>query len=210
MPWPVIFVYVLLVVPALGTLSLQQRYRVLPEDLAVPFAILEAIVVVVYVYEVMRPNELFATIAVWLFCGSGLSVTVAGLIFLIQKMLDPHGLDGRRLLLSAIYLWISNVLMFAVAYWSIDAGGPVARHMGARARDLVFPEMTLDDGDKTPFRPKFGDYMYVAFSTSTAFSATDTLTASTRIRALIMIQSAISLATLAIVAARAVNIIPAG
>jgi hypothetical protein len=49
------------------------------------------------------------------------------------------------------------------------------------------------------------DYLFLAFNTSTAFSPTDTLALSRRIKLLVMTQSLISLMVLAIIAARAIN-----
>jgi hypothetical protein len=209
-PWPVILVFFLVILPPVLTYSAQVRYRVLPRDLTVAFTIVEALIVVVYVIETIRRRRRLQVVTIAAFCGSGIIANIGGLTFLIGKMLDPSGLDGRRLLISAVYLWISNVLFFALAYWSIDGGGPEGRPINARPRDLIFPEMQIDQSETARFLPKFADYLYVAFSTSTAFSATDTLTASSRVRGLLVMQAAISLATLAIVAARAVNIFPSG
>jgi uncharacterized membrane protein len=206
-PWPVLLVFFLVILPPIITYQAERRYRVLPQDLSVAFTIVEAIIVAVYVTQAVRGRKEFTRIAIAAFCISGILVNLGGLGFLINKMLNPSGLDGQRLLISALYLWVSNLLFFALAYWACDGGGPSERDRNAHPRDLIFPEMQTGQAD---FHPKFSDYVYVAFSTSTAFSATDTLTASSRIRALLMLQAAISLATVAIVAARAVNIFPSG
>jgi hypothetical protein len=57
------------------------------------------------------------------------------------------------------------------------------------------------------WRPGFMDYLFVAFNTSTAFSPTDVPVLSRWAKALMMTQSTISLGTLAILAARAINIL---
>jgi hypothetical protein len=71
--------------------------------------------------------------------------------------------------------------------------------------------MTLAPGTQktfdTTWSPGFIDYLFLAFNTSTAFSPTDSPVLSRWAKVLMMIQSSISLATLALLAARAVNIL---
>ena len=49
--------------------------------------------------------------------------------------------------------------------------------------------------------------MFLAFATATAFSPTDTMILSRKAKALLMAQAAISLLTIGLVVARAVNVI---
>jgi uncharacterized membrane protein len=55
--------------------------------------------------------------------------------------------------------------------------------------------------------PGFIDYLFLAFNTATAFSPTDTLVLSRRMKLLMMAQSLISLLVVAVLAARAINTI---
>ena len=108
------------------------------------------------------------------------------------------------LLRNAALIWISNVLVFAFLYWEVDAGGPLKRHAGTySSEDLVFPQRQHEGGDE--WMPDFVDYVFFAFNSSTAFSPTDTLVMSRKMKLLMMSQSLISLAVLAVVAARAIN-----
>ncbi len=92
------------------------------------------------------------------------------------------------------------MLTFALLYWEIDGGGPERRvHDPAGPRDLAFP------GDLK--RPRYADYLFLAFNTATAFSPTDTMPLTTRVRMMMMVESAVSLLALAIIAARAINIL---
>ena len=116
-------------------------------------------------------------------------------------MIHPH-----YHLRDAGLIWIVNILIFALWYWEIDGGGPGRRHReGYHSSDFVFPQLTLDQKDGPPWCPSFVDYLFLAFNTSTAFSPTDTLVLSRRIKLLVMTQSLISLMVLAIIAARAIN-----
>ncbi len=109
-----------------------------------------------------------------------------------------------ELLRNAALIWLSNVIVFAVWYWEIDAGGPAQRHRGRYdSDDLMFPQRQHEGADD--WVPDFLDYLFFSFNSSTAFSPTDTLVMSRRMKVLIMCQSIISLAVLAVVAARAVN-----
>ncbi len=141
---------------------------------------------------------------------SALAVSVVGVIV---QLVDEDALgqwvgkslSPSRLLGIAAVIWLFNVLLFAIWYWELDAGGPLARHSGTRYRsdDLVFPQRQHDGADD--WMPEFLDYLFFAFNSSTAFSPTDTLVMSRRMKVLMMVQSLISLAVLAVIASRAVN-----
>ncbi|MFD7158513.1 hypothetical protein ACFV9C_28215 [Kribbella sp. NPDC059898] len=119
--------------------------------------------------------------------------------------------QGKVLVKSALLIWVTNVVAFAVWLWEVDRGGPFARApehaREAERADLLFPQMTVElDGWKT-WIPGFTDYLYVSFTNATAFSPTDTMPLSARTKVLMGIESAVSLLTVAVVAARAVNVL---
>jgi len=130
---------------------------------------------------------------------------IGALVLLIAALLD-HGEKPRELLRSAVALWISNILVFASWYWRLDAGGPNQRDLRGEhtAGAFLFPQMSLGDRD---WMPGFVDYLFLAFNTSTAFSPTDVPVLSRWAKGMMMVQSTISLSTLALLAARAVNIL---
>jgi hypothetical protein len=134
-------------------------------------------------------------------------------VWLLISSLPRHTLQPLALLRSAAALWVTNILVFASWYWRLDAGGPHARKMSCTHTkgDFLFPQMTLAPGSKTPldpgWSPGFVDYLFLAFNTSTAFSPTDSPVLSRWAKIAMMVQSSISLATLALLAARAVNIL---
>lgn len=132
--------------------------------------------------------------------------------------LPRHAEPPAALLRSAAVLWATNVLVFASWYWRLDAGGPNERdRRRAHTRGaFLFPQMMLGApgaaGDATVaeaegWRPGFVDYLFVAFNTSTAFSPTDVPVLSRWAKLMTMVQSVISLATVVLLAARAVNIL---
>lgn len=131
------------------------------------------------------------------------TIAVAGSVFILGKRVLAGNVEPGNLLRDAGLLWMSNVLVFSLWYWQLDGGGPDSRHMhGYQATDFAFPQTAM--GDKT-WTPRYIDYLFVAFNTSSAFSPTDTLTLSGRAKALMMIQSLISIVALAVFGARAIN-----
>jgi hypothetical protein len=133
---------------------------------------------------------------------------------LLIAALPAHKQTPVALLQSAAALWIANILVFASWYWRLDGGGPTARELRGVHTDgaFLFPQMTLDAEAKAAmceqnWSPGFVDYLFLAFNTSTAFSPTDVPVLSRWAKLLMMIQSLISLATIALLAARAVNIL---
>jgi hypothetical protein len=138
--------------------------------------------------------------------------TIYSLTLLIRA-LPKHTLAPTDLLLSATVLWTSNILIFASWYWRLDGGGPNARDRRAYHSEgaFLFAQMTLDPGDPdspvSGWSPGFIDYLFLAFNTSTAFSPTDVPVLSRWAKLMMMVQASISLATIALLAARAVNIL---
>ena len=139
------------------------------------------------------------------------AVNGASLIALVHRLIVGSGASGRDLLASAAGVWLTNMVAFALVYWEMDRGGPLGRS-GARAApphpDLFFPQ----DSDARPaapsgWQPVFVDYLFVSLTASTAFSPTDTMPLTSRAKLLMGLQSVISLLTVGLVAARAVNIL---
>ena len=105
-------------------------------------------------------------------------------------------------------IYATNVVVFALWYWELDRGGPVARGQGQRAfPDFLFPQMQAGDLVDPNWEPTFPDYLYVSFTNVTAFSPTDTLPLSRWAKLLMMLQSTLALLLVILVIARAVNVL---
>lgn len=150
-----------------------------------------------------------------------LAVLAAGLVFGVASLILGlvHGkTDAADLLQSAAVLWFTNVIVFAICYWRLDAGGPNARERRDAHTEgaFLFPQMTFPAPNATDitiaeeecWRPHFIDYLFVAFNTSTAFSPTDAPVLSKWAKMAMMLQAIISFTTVVLIAARAVNILP--
>lgn len=135
------------------------------------------------------------------------------LVRLIQYVV-AGGSHGQVLVQAALLIWVTNVVAFAVWFWEIDRGGPFARApehtRTARRPDLLFPQMStgrIPGWDQERWLPGFTDYLFVAFTAATAFSPTDAMPLSTAAKALMTAAASISLLTLALIVARAANIL---
>ena len=138
---------------------------------------------------------------------------VVSLILLVGA-LPAHKELPKDLLISAAFLWFTNILVFALWYWRLDAGGPHGRdsRFGHPDGAFLFPQMTMPPVAKTMagqhgWSPNFVDYLFLAFNTSTAFSPTDVPVLERWAKVLMMLQSIISLMVVALLAAHAINIL---
>ena len=127
---------------------------------------------------------------------------------LVYELATGHaGNSAIPLLVNGGAIWLTNVIVFALWYWELDRGGPAAR-ANARKKlpDFLFTQMSTPELASRDWEPAFLDYLYLSFTNATAFSPTDTLPLSRWAKLTMMFQSAISLVTVALVVARAVNI----
>jgi hypothetical protein len=143
-----------------------------------------------------------------------ITIALASSLALLILRLPQHLDQPSELLRAAAALWVSNVLVFASWYWRLDGGGPNERDRRHthQAGAFLFPQMTLTEEMRIqlgqhPWNPGFVDYLFLAFNTSTAFSPTDVPVLSRWAKIMMIVQSTISLAAIALLAARAVNIL---
>ena len=135
-------------------------------------------------------------------------------VILLVGALPARKEAPQELLVSAASLWITNILVFALWYWRLDAGGPHQRDKiaGHPNGAFLFPQMTMSkpavkEAGQLDWSPNFIDYLFLAFNTSTAFSPTDAPVLARWAKVLMMVQSLRSLLIIALLAARAVNIL---
>ncbi len=132
----------------------------------------------------------------------------ASLVLLCHFLLQGGKANGRELIGSGIVLWVTNVLLFAVWYWQIDRGGPVARANEPDALpDFLFVQMTERKFAPPGWEPSLVDYLYTSYTNATAFSPTDTMPLTATAKWLMAGQSLTALLTIGLVVARAVNIL---
>lgn len=140
-------------------------------------------------------------------------VSFANIILLIKVCYALiHGsqsVSAKQLLLSGVLIYITNVILFGLWYWQLDGGGHGGRGTHTPPVEFLFPQMTASEQitqDPT-WRPLFLDYLYISVTNATAFSPTDTMPLTHRAKVIMSLQAFVSFATIALVAARAVNIL---
>ncbi len=148
-----------------------------------------------------------------------LSITLIGLLVatalwctaqLIAQLI--HGgqatQSGGALLAAGGIVYVSNCLAFGLLYWELDSGGPAVRAHGLPAHpDFAFPQQLNPELAPPHWRPRFVDYLYLGFTSATAFSPTDVMPLRPWNKLAMMAQSTISLVLLGLVIARAVNVL---
>lgn len=173
--------------------------------------LIAAAVVTHYTHKPML-NQLFgyAMLAV-------LTIALIYSLVMLILALPKHTEVAERLLESAAVIWVTNVIVFAVWYWRLDAGGPNLRD-GRQSHSrgaFLFPQMSIispgADGKSIAevenWRPQFVDYLALSFYTCTSFAPTDVPVLSRWAKLMMMVQAIMSLTTVALLAGRAVNIL---
>jgi uncharacterized membrane protein len=129
----------------------------------------------------------------------------ASIVLLVHLLVNGSRTQANLLLRAGVHMWVMNVIVFALWYWQLDRGGPLARRNGSvRDPDFLFPQNTLA---MTGWQPRFLDYLYLSYTNATAFSPTDAMPLSRWAKMLMLVQSAASLLLAIMVVARAVNIL---
>lgn len=196
--WPVI----LTVLTVMGLVALlPDRISLLPDW--VPVVLGVVVIIPMLFVSLSRAKARWLRIEFVILLVFSLTAGIGNLVsltYLIDEIVDPsRKLDGLQLFTSSIAVWTTNVLTFSLLYWQID------RHR--TPSDWLFPQADLPEDVMPNWRPTFIDYLFLAFTTATAFSPTDALPLTSRAKILMMLESSIALMTVAVVAARAINIL---
>lgn len=133
---------------------------------------------------------------------------IASMALLVHHLLVAHVAQGRNLIYSAVAVWLTNVIVYGLWFWEVDRGGPHLRAGNAKLLpDIQFPQMENPTLAPSDWRPLFRDYLYTSFANGTSFAPADAMPLTLRAKALFATESVVSLVTIAVVAARAVNIL---
>ena len=160
-------------------------------------------------YRCPERRGLFARAPTVGLAGVRVIANVGSFALLLRGVFLGSTLSPTELLASGVVLWVVNVLIFAIVYWELDGDGPEARLERRRDHpDLVFPQQQADQERiaRADWQPSFGDYLYVSLTNGIAFSPTDTMPYTKRAKLAMGVQSVLSIAIVAVVVARAVNI----
>jgi len=189
------------------------RNRVGP-PMAVPVVEIVALVVLVVIAARPGPVPRAARTGVLVLFGTLVAANAGAAGRLVTLVLRDGEVDGvaltaGRLLVAASLVLLVNVVTFALLYWQLDGGGPAARAAEPPPfPDFQFPQTGTEGLAAPGWRPRFGDHLYLAFTNLLAFSPTDTLPLTLRAKALMALQSLISVGVLVVVLSRVINILP--
>ena len=133
----------------------------------------------------------------------------ASVVILVHLIITGRHTNGHELVRASINIWWTNVIVFGLWFWLLDGGGPLRRTQSRdrRDRDFLFPQQETPEIGSPGWRPRFVDYLYTSYTNAAAFSPTDTMPLTQWAKLLMLVESAASLLTLLMVAARAVNIL---
>lgn len=173
------------------------------------YAIAGSEILFILLLALIRPNEkpaithLRRTLALILI--GIISVTnLTSLILVVNDLFHPGAVEGKDLIISAVSIYITNIIIFGLWYWELDSDGSSED----LPPDFLFPQMTVPKfGPFKNWSPTFFDYLYLSATNATNFSPNDTVPLTHRAKFLTMVQTIISLSIIALVITRAVSIL---
>ena len=131
----------------------------------------------------------------------------ASMVLVARDLIIGSSISGRSLLFAAFAIFITNVIIFSLWYWEVDSPGLTGIHKHDSDPKFLFPDMQYKVRKINKWEPTYFDYLYVSVTNSTAFSPTDTMPLTHGAKVLMGLQATISLITVVLVTARAVNIL---
>jgi len=202
----------LLAIMAIGAI-----YLALPRNLIVgPIWLLPTLIVMLLVPTVVthRTGKHSVNRVLGLFINAIITLALIGSVGLLVRALPSHKESALALLRSGGLLWLTNVIVFALWYWRLDGGGPAKRHEEKKfgSTSFLFPQMQIPRDERGQFacvrwRPRFVDYLFVAFTQSSTFGPTDAPLLARWAKILAMIQIFISLSIVILLISRAVGVL---
>jgi hypothetical protein len=175
----------------------------------VPFIELAGIPIVAGLYLIAGDGKRLVTGTMTAFLVFLVLASVMNAVLLLINLVNGFTESGAALLLAGFAVLVVNVLSFGIVYWWIDAGGPVARMTGQSVpKDFLFPQQGMDELES--WQPALLDYLFTAYTNIIAFSPTDTMPLSHRVKVLFVIQSSTAVVTIVVTLSRAINLIPGG
>jgi hypothetical protein len=136
-------------------------------------------------------------------------INVSGLIYVLNSLIVNHAaLNGEQLLASAIAIFATNIIVFALWYWEIDSPGMTGMYWSRHDKNFQFTQQDAGLVSEFPhWRAQFGDYLYLSVTNATNFAPADVRPITLQAKTLMAVQSLISVFTLALVIARSVSIL---
>jgi hypothetical protein len=201
----------------LAVLAIGAIYLALPRNLVVgPVWLLPTVIVVLLVPTVVshRIGRHSLNRALGIIINGITTLALIGSVILLVRTLSSHRESPLQLLRSGGLLWLTNIIVFALWYWRLDGGGPVLRHKQNKfgSTSFLFPQMQIPHDERAQFeclrwRPRFIDYLFVAYTQSSTFGPTDAPLLARWAKVLAIVQILISLTIVLLLISRAVGVL---
>jgi hypothetical protein len=201
----------------LAVLAIGAIYLALPRNLVLgPIWLLPTLIVILLAPTVLshRVGRYSLNRILGMIINGITTLALIGSVILLVRTLPTHLSSPLQLLRSGGLLWLTNVIVFALWYWRLDGGGPTVRHKEKKfgSTSFLFPQMQIPQDERAQFactrwRPRFVDYLFVAFTQSSTFGPTDSPLLARWAKVLAMIQILISLTIVVLLISRAIGVL---
>jgi hypothetical protein len=201
----------------LAVLAIGAIYLALPPNLVLgPVWLLPTLIVILLAPTVLshRVGRYSLNRTLGMIINGIITLALIGSVILLVRTLPTHRSSPLQLLRSGGLLWLTNVIVFALWYWRLDGGGPTKRHKEKKfgSTSFLFPQMQIPQDERGQFacarwRPRFVDYLFVAFTQSSTFGPTDSPLLARWAKVLAMIQILISLTIVVLLISRAIGVL---
>ena len=201
----------------LAVLAIGAIYLALPRNLVLgPIWLLPTLIVILLVPTVLshRMGRYSLNRTLGMIINGITTLALIGSVILLVRTLPAHRSLPLQLLRAGGLLWLTNVIVFALWYWRLDGGGPTVRHKEKKfgSTSFLFPQMQIPQDERAQFacgrwRPRFVDYLFVAFTQSSTFGPTDSPLLARWAKVLAMIQILISLTIVVLLISRAIGVL---
>ncbi len=201
----------------LAVLAIGAIYLALPRNLVLgPIWLLPTLIVILLVPTVLshRLGRYSLNRTLGMIINGIITLALIGSVILLVRTLPTHRSLPLQLLRAGGLLWLTNVIVFALWYWRLDGGGPTVRHKEKKfgSTSFLFPQMQIPQDERAQFacarwRPRFVDYLFVAFTQSSTFGPTDSPLLARWAKVLAMIQILISLTIVVLLISQAVGVL---
>jgi hypothetical protein len=201
----------------LAVLAIGAIYLALPPNLVLgPIWLLPTLIVILLAPTVLshRVGRYSLNRTLGMIINGITTLALIGSVILLVRTLPTHRSSPLQLLRAGGLLWLTNVIVFALWYWRLDGGGPTVRHKEKKfgSTSFLFPQMQIPQDERAQFacarwRPRFVDYLFVAFTQSSTFGPTDSPLLARWAKVLAMIQILISLTIVVLLISRAIGVL---
>ncbi|MEI6623536.1 MAG: hypothetical protein WCP28_16705 [Actinomycetes bacterium] len=199
------FVAAIVLVIAGIQLAMPQSVTLGPKWLIPSFEVVGAPLILTII-TTRRPNKRLLRVGAGIYLVMIISVTILNAVLLFRTLLTPAADSGVVLLFAGFGVLAINVLSFGLVYWWVDGGGPLSREAGTvKQWDFQFPQQASGDHG---WNAEVGDYIFTAYTNIVAFSPTDTMPLTRRVKYMFTVQSSVALITIVVTVSRAINLLP--